>query len=230
MLRRKRGGEVARFVAPLRRAAEMQTDADRLALDQHARLVRDEGVERLLDRVNRGQPRRRVDRGAGRGEFQPVRAGDQEIGKAQIAQRRHRPAADDRQPACQRIAQPQQRRDQVVVDVDATGRIGDRRQRPVEIQEQRRALQQAQRRGGKIGCGGGGGRIKHGRKVASSPETASPLARLFPVYRPQEPRWSVQGAAQWMRCRTWKACMIRRSSRSTLACTSSWPSFHSRAS
>ena len=65
---------------------------------------------------------------SGSGATQPIEIGE-------------RAAGDDRQRAAERLFEPGDRRDESVGHHDPLGRCGDVEQRPVDVEEQRRALE-----------------------------------------------------------------------------------------
>ena len=132
---RQAGGEVAGLLTPLWRAAEMKADADCLSFDKDAGLSGGKGLEGGFGLVDGGEACRRLDRAAGFRQLKSVRAGQQELAEAEIAQRRDRTAADNGKPAIQPVAQMLQKGEQIVIDHHPVGRIRYGSQGSIEIEE-----------------------------------------------------------------------------------------------
>jgi hypothetical protein len=135
-------GEGFASVRPLGGAAKVEADADAFMFDQQAGLVGDEGLHGGLRGVDCGGARRGAGGFASAGEFKAMGAREQKIAKAKVAQGCDRTAADNGQSSVEPVAQPVEQGEEVRIDMNPIGSVGDRDQRSIEIEEQGRAVQQ----------------------------------------------------------------------------------------
>src|SRR5690606_3443741 len=148
----------------------VERGAERLVLDEDTGAPGREFVHVGQDDVERLWANGDVDRTVARAEFHPVAADGQHRYRQEFAQQGNRAPADDRDTAFQDTRKPVEQARQTGADRNAIGRGSEFHERAVEIEKQRRAGQQIERRrGGRVVR-----RFGHARPLARHAEEWNP--------------------------------------------------------